>query len=78
MSSHRTFFQDFKTDNDVPVTVEYYYEAGGECACIKEAWREPTEPGGQAIDVKLTDAEDERMAAWIMEHRHWDDHADVD
>ena len=27
MTIHRTFFQDFKTDNDEPVTVEYYYHA---------------------------------------------------
>lgn len=72
----RTFFQDFKTDNDVPVTVEYAYERGGECAYIKEAWREPELPGDVAIDVKLTDQEHERFCAWIMEHRHWTDHAD--
>ena len=75
----RTFFENtFKTDNDVPVTVEYFYEDHGNCVCIKEAWREPDELGDVAIDVKLTDREHERMAAWIMEHRHWTDHADVD
>lgn len=74
----RTFFQDFKTDNDQPVTVEYFYEDGGACICIKEAWREPTELGDVAIDVKLTAAEDDRMTAWIMEHRHWGDVCDND
>ncbi len=72
---HRTFFQDFKTDNEEPVTVEYSYEHG-DYVCIWESWREPDELGDVAIDVKLTDAEDERMCAWIMEHRHWSDHAD--
>ena len=72
----RTFFQDFKTKNDIPVTVEYAYERGGECAYIKECWREPEVPGDVAIDIPLTDKEHERFAAWIMEHRHWTDHAD--
>lgn len=74
---HRTFFQEFKTDNDMPVTVEYFYEDHGACVCIKESWREPTELGDVAIDVKLSDSEYERIAAWIMEHRHWGDHADA-
>lgn len=74
----RTFFQDFKTDNDEPVTVEYAYHDGGSYVCIWESWREPDLPGDVAIDVKLTDAEDDRMCAWIMEHRHWTDLADSD
>ena len=47
------------------------YTDGGSCVCIKEAWREPDLLGDVAIDVKLSDKEDERFAAWIMEHRHW-------
>jgi hypothetical protein len=74
----RTFFQDFKTDNDEPVTVEYFYEDGGACVCIKEAWHEPEELGDVAVDVKLSEREDDRMCAWIMENRHWTDHADID
>ena len=69
---HRTFFQDFTADNGIPVTVEYGYEDHGLCVCIVEAWKTH---GDNAI-VVLTDVEDERMAAWIMEHRHWDDHDD--
>lgn len=69
----RTFFEVFKTDNDMEVTVEYGYEDHGNCAAIQECWREPTELGDVAIDVKLTDRERERMEAWIMEHRHWTD-----
>ena len=69
----RTFFQDFKTDNDQPVTVEYYYSDGGECVCIEESWREPDMPGDVAIDVTLSLKEDERMCAWIMENRFYSD-----
>jgi hypothetical protein len=72
----QTFFQDFKTDNDEQVTVEYRYEDHGNCVVILEAWREPQEFGDVAVDVKLTDKEDERMCAWIAEHRHWADHDD--
>lgn len=73
----RSFFENsLKTDNDMPVTVEYFYEDRGNCVCIKEAWREPDELGDVAVDVKLTDREDERMCAWIMEHRYWTDHTD--
>ena len=68
----RTFFQDFTRDNGIPVTVEYGYEDCGSCVCIKEAWK----THGDNERVVLTDAEDERMAAWIMEHRHWTDHDD--
>jgi hypothetical protein len=71
----QTFFQDFKTDNDDPVTVEYGYEADG-CVCIVQAWREPQELGDVAIDVKLTDNEEQRMCTWIAEHRYWSDHED--
>lgn len=73
----QTFFQDFRTDNDEPVTVEYGYGPGGEYAMILEAWREPDMPGDVAIDIKLSDKENDRMCDWIMEHRHWSDHADA-
>lgn len=72
----RTFFQDFKTDNDEPVTVEYTYEDHGNCVVILASWREPEDLGDVAVDVKLTDREDDRMCAWIAEHRHWSDHDD--
>lgn len=74
----RTFFQEFRTDDAVPVTVEYSYEDHGNCVCINEAWQEPESVVGCAVAVKLTAAEDDRMCAWIMEHRSWDDQADFD
>jgi hypothetical protein len=74
LKPRRTFFHEFKTDNNVPVTVEYSYDH--DCVCILECWREPEELGDVAIDINLSDAEEERMCAWIMEHRHWTDHAD--
>lgn len=35
----RSFFQDFKRDDGSPVTVEYHYEDGGNCACIADSKR---------------------------------------
>lgn len=69
-----TFFQDFETDDGRPVTVQYSYEDGGECVCIWKSWREDMTG---AEDVTLTQAEDDRMCAWIAEHRSWQDRADM-
>ncbi len=69
-----TFFQDFKRDDGTDVTVEYFYEDHGTGACIKEAWRSEDVEGTELLE--LTDAEHERMTAWIMEHRSQDDRTD--
>jgi hypothetical protein len=70
----RSYFQDFNLDDGRKVTVEYGYEDGGTCPCILDAWIEPANWAAEAVNVKLTGAEDERMCAWIMEHRYWSDH----
>lgn len=68
--------QNFKTDNDLDVTVEYAYEDHGTCVSIWECWHEGDDLGDCAIDVKLTNKEHDRMCAWIMENRHWSDYVD--
>lgn len=71
----RTFFQDTKRDDGTPVTIHYGYEDGGSCVVISDCWRTADSDNPQAPSLQLSDAEHERMAAWIMEHRYWVDRA---
>jgi hypothetical protein len=74
-----TFFQDFKRDDGLDVTVQYCYEDHGTVVCIMECWS--TQEGEKSEDpplIELTDAEHERIAVWIMKHRSGDDQAPGD
>lgn len=59
----RDGFQNF-TRNGVPIVVHFTYVSGFTEVEIGNAWTRDEE-----ADVELTDADRDRYAAWIMEHR---------
>lgn len=64
----QTYFQDLKRDNGSPVTVEYSFRnlsAALAEANIVSAFHDRDDG---SYTVKLTDAERDRMEAWIVEH----------
>jgi hypothetical protein len=73
----RKFYQDFDRDDETPVTVEFTYSGG--CPAHYGSLSYPGHPAeppeieivkafNDSGDVKLTDAEDERMTLWLMEN----------
>lgn len=69
----RTFYQDFKRDDGNPVTVEYQFRnlsAAIAEASIVNAW---LDHANGLFDVELTDAERDRMEAWLVEHHENED-----